>query len=210
MICGFDEAGRGALLGPLVIGGTCFLNEDLEKLKKIGVKDSKLLLPKKREELEKEIKKISKNWELVIIKPEQIDNRFALGKNLNTLELDGFSELISKLKPSEAYIDSFFKDTEKLKMLLSKKTKAKLIVEHKADLNYLVVAAASIIAKVHRDAEIKKLEKETGKTIGSGYPSDLISRKFVEDNLDAPFIRRTWASFELIKSKKTQTSLEQF
>ena len=210
MNCGFDEAGRGALLGALVIAGACFLEEDLQRLKDIGVKDSKLLSPKKRDELAIEIKKIAKRWDIVEITANQIDQRFKSGKNLNILELDGFSTLIKNLKPKKAYIDCFYKDPEKLKNLLSKETKSELIVEHKADMNYLVVGAASILAKTQRDDSIKDFEKETGKKIGSGYPSDSVSRKFVEENMNLPFIRKTWASYENIKGKKQQTSLGQF
>ncbi|MDE1848690.1 MAG: ribonuclease HII, partial [Nanoarchaeota archaeon] len=66
---GIDEAGRGPVVGPLVIAG-CLIDEKFEKkLKKLGVKDSKRLTKQKREELEDEIKALAETFEITIIPP---------------------------------------------------------------------------------------------------------------------------------------------
>jgi ribonuclease HII len=53
LVCGIDEAGRGPVIGPMVISGILIEEKCLDKLRKIKVKDSKLLTPKQREFLRK-------------------------------------------------------------------------------------------------------------------------------------------------------------
>ena len=52
-ICGIDDAGRGSMIGPLVIAGISIKKQNLKKLKSIGVRDSKKLTPEMREILYK-------------------------------------------------------------------------------------------------------------------------------------------------------------
>jgi ribonuclease HII len=70
------------------------------------------------------------------------------------------------------------------------------VSEHKADRNFAVVSAASIIAKVERDREIAELAKTLG-FFGSGYPSDPRTVKFLEkccqDLEEYPeYVRKSW------------------
>jgi len=80
-----------------------------------------------------------------------------------------------------------------------------IIAEYKADEKYGVVAAASIVAKVVRDAEIKKLRKQFG-DFGSGYPSDEKTIKFVEENIKTlekyGIIRKKWKTYKNIKKRE--------
>src|SRR5579872_3067372 len=73
IIAGVDEAGRGSVLGPLVVAGVAIEESKVPALSKLGVKDSKLLTPARRTKLYKEIRKLSSmvSWEL--IEPSQID-----------------------------------------------------------------------------------------------------------------------------------------
>ena len=103
MIAGIDEAGRGALIGPLVVA--IFLVDDLRKISKLGLRDSKQLSPKQRSALYHKLKEIGK-FEVVKLKPSQIDAR-----NINHLELDTITKLIEKHKPKKAYIDCFLKNS---------------------------------------------------------------------------------------------------
>src|SRR3989304_780405 len=101
LICGIDEAGRGPVIGPLVICGVLVDEEGEEELKSIGVKDSKLLTKKQREALFDKIKKIAKNYHLIIVQPAEIDLAVTGTdvKNLNFLEAKKTIEIINKLSP---------------------------------------------------------------------------------------------------------------
>ncbi len=210
MICGIDEAGRGPVLGPLVVAGVCFKPREIQKLEKAGVKDSKLLSASKRKELYELILKLCSSYKVVSLSAKQIDKREVLQKNLNTLEAEAFSKILISLKPDEAYIDSVFRNPQKLRALLAKKSRARLIVEHKADTRYVVVGAASIIAKVLRDKAIKRLESRFKLKLGSGYPSDPATQEFLKKGQDYSFIRQSWAPVKKIKADKEQSRLDSY
>ncbi|MBR9692216.1 ribonuclease HII, partial [Candidatus Woesearchaeota archaeon] len=73
LICGIEEAGRGPVIGPMVMCGVVMEETNLPKLDKLGVKDSKLLTPKQREALFEKIKKTVKAYEILTIYPEEVD-----------------------------------------------------------------------------------------------------------------------------------------
>ncbi len=204
MICGIDEAGRGSVLGPLVVACVCFESE--RSIPK-GVKDSKLLTKKEREKLADKIKKQG-TFNTIIISPQDIDERYSNGKNLNDLEVTAMKSLIKKMKPARFFIDSPYKNCEKLKAEL--KLNKNDIVEHKADLNYAIVGAASIIAKVQRDKAIEKLENEYKVKIGSGYPSDPNTVAFLRESKEFPFIRKTWETYKNIVKEKEQRQISKW
>src|SRR3989344_7917609 len=106
LICGLDEAGRGPVIGPLVMCGVLINEEDEIKLKNIKVKDSKLLTPKQRERLYFKIKKIVKKYKLIVLQPYEVDEALNSDSlNLNWLEADNMARIINELKPDQAYID---------------------------------------------------------------------------------------------------------
>ena len=199
---GIDEAGRGPVLGPLVVAGACFKSN--KALRELKVKDSKLLTPKQRENLFEKIIKFAK-YKVVIISAQEIDLRFENNKNLNDLEVDAMKVIISELKHKKVIIDSPYRDCDKLKkeLGLSKND----IVEHKADLNYPVVSAASIIAKVIRDNEMRKLELKYKIKMGSGYPSDPNTINFLKKAGKFPFIRTTWETYKNVLKEREQGHL---
>jgi len=215
-ICGIDEAGRGPVIGPLVICGTLIETKQKNKLKKLGIKDSKLLSPKKREEIYEQIKD-SVEHEVIAIKPDEIDK--SVSKNeLNKLEAKHSGIIVEKLRASTAILDcptanklGYSKDVREF---MNKDNKCKLICEFKADLNYIEVACASIIAKVTRDNIIKEMHKEYG-DFGSGYPSDPKTKEFVSKNYkkykDEPeLFRKQWQTYKDAVEKNKQKSLGDF
>ncbi|MFH2021345.1 MAG: ribonuclease HII [archaeon] len=214
LICGIDEAGRGPVLGPLVMAGVLIDESDEPKLKGIGVKDSKLLTPKERESLFKKILWIIKDHKIISLTPDIIDETLISEKtNLNKLEAETTSQIINALQPQKAIIDLPDKNAgryqEMIKTgLIDKKTL--LVTEHKADFNYPCVAAASILAKVTRDRYIEFLKEKIGEDFGSGYMTDEKTVKFLEKNWNNPkvnFFRREWASWKNMQREKTQTRL---
>jgi ribonuclease HII len=80
-LIGIDDAGRGPAIGPMILAGVIINEEEQEKLKKLEVKDSKLLTPKKRKNIGEEIKKKFR-FHFEKTSPKEIDE----SENLNTLE----------------------------------------------------------------------------------------------------------------------------
>ena len=214
LICGIDEAGRGPVIGPMVMAGVLIEEKDLPKLTSLGVKDSKLLTPQRREELYDQIIKTVKKHHIVIVGPKEIDDALDSDElNLNWLEAHKSAEIINTLKPDKAILDCPSNNiqayTNYVKNLL--KTKTELVVEHKADLNYIESGAASILAKVTRDREIEKIKKKYG-NCGPGYPSNQIKINFLKENWNKypEIFRQSWASYKKHKDAKNQKGLGDF
>ena len=105
IVCGVDDAGRGSVLGPLVIAGVSVERRKIKHLSEIGVKDSKQLSPKMREILYKKIITIVDDYYVAKIPPKIIDQ--SVRKNqLNHLEAKYMAKVIAKLKPNSSYVDS--------------------------------------------------------------------------------------------------------
>jgi len=179
MILGVDEAGRGCVIGPLVICGVLASEETIERFKEIKVRDSKQLSRKKREQLGPEIVNVAEDFMLIKISPVEIDEWLRV-PGLNSLEARKTAEIISHLKPLVAYIDAPGKGARGYTRLINSAIHCgtQVVAENFADRNYPVVSAASILAKVHRDKVIRELHIEYG-DFGSGYPSDRKTREFL-------------------------------
>jgi len=215
IVLGIDEAGRGPVIGPLVIAGVSIDEKDLNKLKELEVKDSKLLSPTQREDMFDKIIATAKNHKIIIIPPKEIDSALkSESLNLNWLEAIKSADIINFLKPEKAIVDCPSNNIPAYKNFLKKhlEDKTELIVEHKADFKYAVVSAASIIAKVTRDKEIKEIQKKIKEPIGSGYPSDPVTINFLKKNHNnyPGIFRKEWASWKNINKKKKQKSLKDF
>jgi ribonuclease HII len=200
LICGIDEAGRGSVIGPLVIAGISIKKTNIKKLEEIGVKDSKALTKIKRKLLFDKILDISEFVCIYKIDCKTIDEN-VYQKKLNRLEGTIMSSIIKHLSADITYVDScdinIDRFTNYLKSNLNIKNKnISIIAMHKADRIHPVVSAASIIAKVTRDREIQILE-EIFQNIGSGYPSDkktmFFIKKWIEEYKEFPsFVRKSW------------------
>jgi ribonuclease HII len=199
LICGIDEAGRGSVIGPLVIAGISIKNSNIKKLEVIGVKDSKALTKNKRNFLFTQILDISEFVCIYKIDCKTIDEN-VYQRKLNKLEGITMSSIIKYLSADIAYVDScdinIDRYTDYLKSKLTIKNNSSIIAMHKADKINLVVSAASIIAKVIRDREIQILE-EIFQNVGSGYPSDKKTMYFIKNwikeyNEIPNFVRKSW------------------
>jgi ribonuclease HII len=215
-VCGVDDAGRGPVIGPLVVAGIRIEESQISRLKLLGVKDSKQLPAETRTRLSKEIPGIVDECQIVELPAGELDrivNRAPKFQRLNLLEAKAMAEVIEKLKPEIAYVDSSDTRTERFKnnILDCLSFKPRIVSEHKADVNYPVVSAASIIAKVHRDSRIDELKREYGE-IGSGYAHDPLTVKFLREYYSGhgdfpPIVRRSWKTLQNILSDLAQTSL---
>ena len=195
-IIGIDEAGRGPVIGPLVVCGVAVLEDRLEKLEKFQLRDSKKLTPGRRKVMARRIRKFAE-CHTVHIQANDIDNLRSKNINLNEIEKIAIKKILSITNPKIAYIDCLDVNPQRFcDEMENFRDDLKVVAEHKADDTYAIVAAASIIAKVERDAEIDKLKKEY-KDIGSGYPSDPKTIAFLEkySHQNLPdFVRKSWAT----------------
>ncbi|MFH1972000.1 MAG: ribonuclease HII [archaeon] len=207
LIAGVDEAGRGPVIGPLVVAGVAIEEKNIKKLEELGVKDSKLLTPKRREELFSKIKELTE-YKILIIPPQEVDDAVnSASMNLNWLEAVKYAMVINALNPDKAYVDCPSVNNKAFKEYMEQflKKKPELIVENKADLNYPIVGAASILAKVTRDREIKKLREKYG-DFNSGYPSDPKTKEFLKKyHKKYPEIfRHSWSSYQKLQDNQTK------
>ena len=205
-ICGVDDAGRGSMLGPLVIAGISLDKKNLRKLSSLGVKDSKKLTPKSREDLYKKIIALVDNYHVTKISPKIIDS--SVKKHaLNQLEAKYMAKVISKLDPDTSFVDSCDVNPKRFGKEISKLACDKKVKSyHHADSRFIVVSAASIIAKVSRDKAIARLRKTND--LGSGYPSDRKTIEFVKKYYQANkimpnFVRKSWKPTQKIIEKTT-------
>lgn len=216
IVCGIEEAGRGPVIGPMVMAGVIIDEKDEHKLADIGVKDSKMLTPSQREVMFERIKLAAKKVEIIILAPEEIDNALINpSTNLNWLEADTSIRIIKALKPEKAILDCPSHNPQAYADYVKNKAdNVEIIAEHKADEKYPVVSAASIIAKVTRDREIEKIKDKVNANFGSGYPSDPLTVKFLHDNYDKygdlKIFRKTWASYRNILKSKGQKSMSDY
>jgi ribonuclease HII len=213
---GLDEAGRGPVLGPLVIAGVVIHEANIDSLLAAGLTDSKLLSKEKREQLFDAILNVMEDYKIVIIKAKDIDEGRRKASNLNRIEITKMKEILSELKNwDKAFVDACDKNLDRCQQWLQQGLAQEVVAEHFADLNYPVVSAASILAKVTRDKEIEKAHKQFGVDFGSGYPNDpkTISflRKYFEEHKKMPAIARTsWQTIQTIIFECEQKTLDAF
>lgn len=213
-ICGVDEAGRGPVLGPLVICAAMLDKCKEKEMKELGVKDSKMLTAQKREQMYSKLKEVIK-YKTIIVEPWEIDKCLNSHKsNLNWLEADKSIKLINELKPDIAYIDTPSPNINAYNKYISKKLEKgiKICCEHKADQKYPIASAASIMAKVTRDRIISEYKKKIGVETGTGYMSDGKTQKFLNENWEKypKLFRTTWESYKKLVNAKKQKRLMEF
>lgn len=196
------------------------VNPDGEKkLKWMGVKDSKLLSKQAREELFERIREVVVDFRVEVIEADAID--YALNDselNLNWLEAETSARMVSELRADKIIVDcpsiniSAYQDYFYSRLSEGVRSNAKIVCEHKADMNHIVVAAASVIAKVIRDRQIEKIKEEVAIDFGSGYMSDPKTQDFLGKyySKHAQYFRKSWASYKKVIADKEQSRLFDF
>ena len=155
LILGIDDAGRGPVIGPMVLAG-CLITEDTEReFRRLGVKDSKQLTRKRREFLESMIKEKAEAFFVEVAPASDIDGHNHDGINLNHVEANMASKIINEINKGfgkiEVVIDcpstnrSAWRDSVRMK--IDNLSNLEISCEHKADRNHVAVSAASILAK---------------------------------------------------------------
>ena len=199
MILGIDEAGRGCVVGPLVLAAAAMDNVPDDPM----IRDSKTLSPEQRKSVVKQYKGLV-TIKYSIISPIRID-----ADNMNELELNGMRELCRKFatnkKLERVIIDSPFRNSEEIGLQMSKEIGCEVILKHKADRDFKIVGLASIFAKVRRDSIIAGLRKKLGYDFGSGYPADERTIEFLKQFPKSKWkgiIRTKWKTIENIKQRR--------
>lgn len=204
-VLGIDEAGRGCVLGDLVIAG--FLSEDPDEahLREAGAADSKALSRRNRNAARERLSKLGRP-EIRRVSPAEID-----GGNINHLEEAAIVSLILATRPDEVFLDALGHPSTlpalKRRLLagLPADLRPAITIEPKADSTYAVVGAASIFAKTLRDDLLDEIRSEFGE-IGSGYPSDPKTRAWLESRHQRGepwpfFVRTRWGTISEIAQK---------
>lgn len=219
-LIGIDDAGRGPVIGPMCLAGVLVEKSSEAQLKIDGAKDSKLLSPSQRERILELLKKTVKSYKFKLISPVEIDTGMGTGLNLNQVEALAAASIINELTENLSIaqkqnlkiildcpsINRVSWKTQLMHYVKDKKLEPKISCEHKADFNYPVVSAASILAKVTRDAEIDKIKEQIGIDFGSGYPSDPATKAFLEKHVldfkEERIFRESWATWQEARNKK--------
>jgi ribonuclease HII len=197
-------------MGPMVVAAVMVEND--RGLKKLKVKDSKLLTRAKREELDIEIRKIAK-VEVAVTAAAEIDE-FMRSATLNVLEVHLFAGLIERLRPDKAFVDAADVVEERFGRNILERTtcRPEMVCCHRADVKYPVVSAASIVAKVLRDRTMDQIQEAIGRPIGSGYAHDEVTIGFIREWLEEhgelpPHVRGCWKTAKDLYSLSKVTKL---
>jgi ribonuclease HII len=190
----------------MVVAGFAVGARDLPRLSELGVRDSKLLTPKRRETLAPVLEAMAGGVHRVELSPAELDKG-----NLTDLELEAFAQCILALKPAAVYADAPVgpRAIPRFRARLLERLapfSPELILENRADVRFPVVSAASILAKVRRDRRIAELKAVHGE-IGSGYPGDPVTRRFLiawmeRHGSPPPMARTRWATFDRLAQRR--------
>jgi ribonuclease HII len=213
LIGGVDDAGRGPIIGPLVIAGVLIPEEQQHELRTSGVRDSKLLTPEVRTKLDAYIRSTVSKVSLIEAQPKEIDDFVFHGgrlRRLNFLEAQMMAKVIAELAPAAAYVDASDVNEARYgttirEFLPGHLKEMQIISEHHADRTFPVVSAASIIAKVRRDGLIEGLRSEYG-DFGSGYITDPKTMEFLRSWRRShteypPIVRMSWKTIKQLEAE---------
>lgn len=216
---GVDEAGRGAVIGPMVVAGVCMREKDMPELRRIGVRDSKELSKKERAEKYGQIVGIARSICICVVQTTEIDDHVSFNR-LNQLEALAMAQVIDNMNADSIIVDCCDVNQDKFKANILNNIKRKIRIKrgkldifsfHHADSLHLAVSAASIVAKVIREEELGNI-KRIYQEIGSGYPSDKKTAGFIKAWIDQagvapPFARNSWLPVKRLLSERQQRQL---
>lgn len=168
---GVDEAGKGDYFGYLVTAAVFVEDKNEEKLKALGVKDSKKLSDFAVKNLAPQIKKLC-IYDVVKISPEKYNQLYKKFLNLNKLlawsHAQAIENILSKVDCNLVITDKFADEKFLGDALLKKGVKVRVEQRIKADENDIAVAAASILARDEFLKTLRLLGREVGTVLPKG------------------------------------------
>jgi ribonuclease HII len=217
LVAGVDEAGRGCVMGPLVVAMTGVDEKMIPRLVEAGVKDSKALSSKRRVIIASRVKKLSKVVEVRRISASRIDLLRKRGVSLNEIEAMLIGSILAKHRRGTFYVDSVDRDCERFEKTILKHApgfKGELVVRNYLDESNPLVGAASIIAKVERDKAVKRMLRKAGLPECSGYPGDPDTVRLVKQLLNSQrgrgLLRMSWGTVQKTRARLSQESIKSF
>lgn len=213
---GVDEAGKGPVLGSMFAAAVRAPPVAIPA----GVDDSKRLRPEQREELAATLRDDDRvDIGIAEITVDRIDG----AEDMNTLTVAAQAEALAQVARDgdSGICDGGETDADRFgdRVADLQDVDIELRAEHGADETYALVAAASVIAKMERDAHVARLAEryaaEGYADLGSGYPSDSATteflRAYVEREGDLPdCARRSWSTCDDVLAAREQSALEEF
>ncbi|QSG12322.1 Ribonuclease HII [Halapricum desulfuricans] len=213
---GVDEAGKGPVLGSMFAAAVLADPDALPG----DVGDSKTVAPARRVKMADEIRTAADRVAVAEITVEEIDDEET---DMNTLTVEAHARALSKLLAGRdtgtevsGFVDAGDTNAVRFGQRLRERLDADvdLRAEHEADATYRIVGAASVIAKVARDAHVRALSAKYG-DVGSGYPSDPATRTFLDDYVETygelpACARESWQTSKDALAAAAQASLDAF
>lgn len=201
---GIDEAGRGPVLGPMVLAAVAVRTRAAAALTRAGVTDSKAFgagddAHARRSELAERVRALAESVVLEVVEPAEIDRRVAVNQ-LNHLEREVAERLIAQSPPARRIVC----DGERLFGPLCERF-PHLEARDRGESAHVAVAAASIVAKVRRDQLFREIaaryEPDFGPLRGGGY-DNAATRRFLDAYVARhgclpPEARRSWSTHAL-------------
>jgi ribonuclease HII len=219
LVVGVDEAGRGPVLGSMFIGAMAVDTEDMEQLETLRLKDSKKLSDERRRTLDRRIRQVADEIVVREVTASEIDELRKI-MSLNEIEMKAFADVIEQLGPGKAILDLPEPDAARFKRKIKNELPdafehLKIVAEHKADENYPIVSAASILAKNGREDHIEELKDKYEVNFRSGYPHDEPTIAFLEEYMEQhgrfpDETRTSWNTAKRIKKEYQQKGVTDF
>jgi ribonuclease HII len=207
---GVDEAGKGPVVGSMFVAAVRAPRAALPD----SIDDSKRLAAARREALAERLRSDDRvTIGIVEVTPSRID-----AGNMNDLAVTAHAEAIDAIaeRGDRGRCDAADVDSERFGRRVEERVSADVTIEatHGADATDALVGAASVIAKSEREHHVETLEERFGE-IGSGYPSDQVTRTFLrqyflEHGQFPPPTRTSWSTCASIRAEAEQTDIEEF
>jgi len=199
---GIDEAGRGPVVGSMFVAAVALDSEAIEKLRRIGLKDSKKLTPKRRNALKKMIEELALAYTIIEVPPDVLDRTNVSQATIDAMK-EALERILEKVKPDVVIADIVGSGKGQMEKL--KEVFPIVVIEPKADATHLAVSAASVLAKEAREEHIKRLKLKYG-DFGSGYPSDKRTIEWLKENYDKEVVRKRWKSVQRVLRMQSKSS----